>query len=141
MIKKILILAGLMIVFLLGLISAPERALKYDQSNVKGYEYGFSSGSYLLQGSAIQVKRIFTQPDLTFLEEADGTIHLYVKKDEPVLFKDIRSNQNKRFHSFRCFYYNFFLHLIDLRNSLLQFVEDLIGQDAPLEKKTQENSK
>jgi hypothetical protein len=136
MVKKILIVIGVILVFLMGLMSAPERPIKYNEINVKGYDYGLENGSVLLQGAAIQVKRIFTQPDLLFLEEADGTLHLYVKKDEPSLLQEVRANQNSRLYSFRCFYFNMFLRLMSLRNGVFQFVENLFGQESPPAQKT-----
>jgi len=117
-VKKILIGFSILFSFLLGLTLSPFPPVKFDPLSVSGVNYGRSEGTFVLKGETVRIKRMYSPSGLKFLQEPDGTIHLYIKKGELLTLQKIRNNQASGFFSLRVLYYTVCLLLQDLKHTI-----------------------
>ncbi|MFC1852496.1 hypothetical protein ACFL27_20050 [candidate division CSSED10-310 bacterium] len=130
-VKTFLIIMLIIISFLIGFACAPHPPLKFDPLTVKGFEYGTEQGSFIINKETVKVKRVFLPSGLKFIQEPDGTIHLFVRKGEAETLTAIKANQASSNYSLNVRIYNFFQQAYSIRTQLVSSITGLFGSSEP----------
>ncbi|MBN2385048.1 hypothetical protein JXQ70_19410 [bacterium] len=81
-----------------GFVLAPQTSVMYDTLVVIGVDYGFEQGDYILSRQKMKICRMFSGEGLSFIQEPDGTVHLFTPKTAARTAAQIAKNQSSRLY-------------------------------------------
>jgi len=98
---KIFILLVVVFSLITGFVLAPQVTVRYDPAQVSGVDYGLEHGEFILMQQRVKISRAFPAPQVSFIQEPDGTVHLYSQKSAAETVQIIQKNQTSVFYTLK----------------------------------------